>query len=65
MKQGDPAEATRNKSRLRRASPFADFELRVGRWRVFYRLDRQDVLVTLIGEKQGSSLMVAGEELEL
>jgi mRNA-degrading endonuclease RelE of RelBE toxin-antitoxin system len=61
----DPAQTTRNKFRLRRASPFADYELRVEQWRVFYRLDGERVLVTLIGEKRGDALIVEGEELKL
>jgi mRNA-degrading endonuclease RelE of RelBE toxin-antitoxin system len=61
----DPAQETRNKFRLRRISPFADYELRSGPWRVFYRLDGEHVLVTLIGEKRGAALVVEGEELKL
>jgi mRNA-degrading endonuclease RelE of RelBE toxin-antitoxin system len=63
--EGDPEETTRNKFRLRRVSPHADYELREGQWRVFYRIDRKGVIVTLIGEKRGASLFVEGEELEL
>jgi mRNA-degrading endonuclease RelE of RelBE toxin-antitoxin system len=61
----DPGQATRNKFRLRRISPFADYELRAGSWRVFYRLDGEQVLVTLIGEKRDAALVVDGEELKL
>jgi len=50
---------------LRRISPFADYELRAGAWRVFYRLDGERVLVTLIGEKRGAAVVVEGEELKL
>ena len=63
--QADPAEATRNKFRLRRASAHADFELRASEWRVFYRLAGSGAIVTLIGEKRGASLYVEGEELKL
>jgi mRNA-degrading endonuclease RelE of RelBE toxin-antitoxin system len=63
--EADPGQATRNKFRLRRISPFADYELRAGSWRVFYRLDGEQVLVTLIGEKRGAALVVDGEELKL
>jgi mRNA-degrading endonuclease RelE of RelBE toxin-antitoxin system len=63
--ESDPAQATRNKFRLRRASPFADYELRADPWRVFYRYDGKAVLVTLIGEKRGDVLVVEGEELKL
>jgi mRNA-degrading endonuclease RelE of RelBE toxin-antitoxin system len=63
--EGDPKETTRNKFRLRRTSPHADYELRVGPWRVFYRVEREGVIVTLIGEKRGASLFVENEELPL
>ncbi len=61
--ESNPEEATRNKFRLRRPSPHADYELRAGDWRIFYRADA--VLVTLIGEKRGASVFVEGEELKL
>ncbi len=61
----DPAVTTRNKFRLRRASPQADYELRVGDWRVFYRIEPEEVVVTLLGEKRGNKLIVEGEELSL
>jgi mRNA-degrading endonuclease RelE of RelBE toxin-antitoxin system len=63
--ESDPCETTRNKFRLRRASPHADYELRAEPWRVFYRVDGENVLVTLIGEKRGAALIVEGEELRL
>jgi mRNA-degrading endonuclease RelE of RelBE toxin-antitoxin system len=65
LRDADPSQATRNKFRLRRASRFADFELRADPWRVFYRLDGKRVLVTLSGEKRDAVLVVEGEELKL
>ena len=65
LAETDPAEATRNRFRLRRASPFADYELGAGQWRIFYRFDGKAVLVTLIGEKRGAALVIEGEELKL
>ena len=65
LTRADPEGTTRNKFRLRRASAHADFELRAGEWRVFYRLVASGVIVTLIGEKRGASLFVEGEELKL
>lgn len=62
---GDPEDTTRNKFRLRRPSPHADYELRAEEWRVFYRVEDDAVVVTLIGEKRGASLFVEGEELKL
>lgn len=63
---GDPLAGTRNKFRLRRASAYADFELRVDDMRVFYRVTREGVvLITLIGRKLGSRLVVEGKEFQL
>jgi mRNA-degrading endonuclease RelE of RelBE toxin-antitoxin system len=61
----DPARATPNKFRLRRASTYADYELRVDDWRIFYRIEGDMVVVTLLGEKRGNRLIVEGEELNL
>ncbi len=63
--RGDPGEQTGNRFRLRRASPWADYELRAGSWRVFYRVEADAVLVTVLGEKRGHILVVEGEELSL
>jgi hypothetical protein len=65
LAEGNPEQTSRNKFRLRRASVHADYELRVEPWRVFYRVTRGEVLVTLIGEKRGEALIVEGEELLL
>jgi len=62
----DPREQTRNKFRLRRASEHADYELRVGDLRVFYRVaETKRVYITLIGAKRGNKVVVNGEEFEL
>jgi mRNA-degrading endonuclease RelE of RelBE toxin-antitoxin system len=63
--QEDPAREDRNRFRLRRASAFADFELRVQQWRVFYRVQESVVIVELIGRKEGNSLFVEGKEFIL
>ena len=34
--ESDATQETRNRFRLRRPSRFADYELRIGDWRVFY-----------------------------
>jgi mRNA-degrading endonuclease RelE of RelBE toxin-antitoxin system len=60
-----PTVTTTNKFRLRRASEHADYELRVRHWRVFYRVERDCVIVTLLGEKRGNALLVDREELVL
>ena len=61
----DPAVETRNRFRLRRLSPHADFELRVEPWRVFYRVQQELVIVELIGLKKGNALLIGGKEFEL
>ncbi len=60
-----PSEVTRNKSRLRRPSEHADYELRAGNWQIFYRVEPDRVIITLLGEKVGSRLIVEGEEIKL
>jgi mRNA-degrading endonuclease RelE of RelBE toxin-antitoxin system len=60
LQEDDAAQETRNRFRLRRPSEFADFELRVGDLRAFYRVLGDEVLVVLIGEKQGSRLIIEG-----
>ena len=63
--EAPPGTTTRNKFRLRRASPHADYELRAENWRIFYRLEGNCVVVTLLGEKRGNLLVVEGEEFSL
>ena len=64
--EADPDETTRNRFRLRRSSDFGDYELRLGDLRLFYRIEASgDVIVTVIGVKLGSKLVVEGEEFEL
>jgi mRNA-degrading endonuclease RelE of RelBE toxin-antitoxin system len=61
----DPTVEDRNRFRLRRVSPSADFELRVESWRVFYRVQGDLVIVELIGKKAGNVLLIGGKEFEL
>ena len=61
----DPTETTRNKFRLRRPSMHADFELRLTQWRVFYRVLEADVIIALVGKKEGNLLLIDGEEFLL
>ena len=65
LRENDPTEETRNKFRLRRASPHAEYELRLGDIRVYYRVRDEVVEVLLIGEKRGNRLMIGGKEFEL
>lgn len=63
--ENDPGAETRNKFRLRRESEAADFELRLGALRVFYRIEESMVFITVIGVKRGNALFVKGEEITL
>lgn len=60
------AEETRNR-KLLRENPVADWELRVGRFRVFYEVDagRRIVRILAVGVKEGSKLTIGGEEVTL
>lgn len=59
------AEQTRNRFRLRRASRFADFELRVRHLRIFYRVYQKEVRVALIGKNKGNTLVIEGRRFIL
>lgn len=61
----DPRLEDRNRFRLRRLSPHADFELRVESWRIFYRVQGNLVIVELIGRKKGNLLLIDGKEFKL
>ena len=61
-----PERESRNLKRLR-LNPLADWELRVGTFRVFYnvRADARVVIVRAVGTKIGGKLFVHGEEYNL
>jgi mRNA-degrading endonuclease RelE of RelBE toxin-antitoxin system len=67
--QADPRNETRNKFALDRSPDCADYELRIGRFRVFYRVAEEEesveVIVALIGRKDRNKLIVEGEVFEL
>lgn len=65
LAEQDPTEETRNRFRLRRISEYADYELRVEPWRVFYRVQEETVTVELIGLKKGNVLLIGGKEFKL
>ena len=65
LADADPRQPSRNKFRLRRASPFAEYGLRLDRWRIFYRVQDERVEVILIGEKRGDKLLIGGEDFML
>src|SRR5438128_11918948 len=61
-----PSVATRNRKRLR-PNRVSEWELRIGRFRVFYDVleDEQVVKIVAVGYKEGSRLFIRGEEFEL
>ncbi len=63
--ENDPGAETRNKFRLRRQSAVADYELRLGPLRVFYRIEEATVSITVVGVKRENALFVKGEEIQL
>jgi len=61
----DALAEARNRFRLRRPSNLAEFELRVGDLRVFYRVVGKQVQVVLIGKKRGNGVVIAGKRFVL
>jgi mRNA-degrading endonuclease RelE of RelBE toxin-antitoxin system len=61
-----PEVETRNRKRLR-PNPFAEWELRVARFRVFYTVDpaTPQVNIIAVGRKLRNKLFIRGEEFEL
>jgi mRNA-degrading endonuclease RelE of RelBE toxin-antitoxin system len=65
----DPGEETRHKFALRPPSEHADYELRIGDFRVLYNIEAGDgvvrLIIAIIGTKVRDRLIVEGEELIL
>ena len=61
-----PAEETRNRKRLR-PNQLAEWELRIGEFRVFYDVDTQanHVKIEAVGYKRGNRLLIHGKEYVL
>lgn len=61
-----PSGETRNRKKLRE-NPIAGWELRLGRFRVFYEVDDSVLCVTIvaIGHKIHNALFVRGREVEI
>ena len=61
-----PTVETRHR-KLLRENPLADWELRVGKFRVFYEVDANErrVRIVAIGHKEHNRLFIGGEEIEL
>jgi len=61
-----PVDETRNR-KLLRDNPLADWELRVGQYRVFYDVDVANCVVRIlaVGVKERNKLIIAEEEVVL
>jgi len=61
-----PVVPTKNRKPLR-TNPLAPWELRVGRFRVFYKADEASRIVTIlaVGHKEHNLLFLRGEEVKL
>jgi mRNA-degrading endonuclease RelE of RelBE toxin-antitoxin system len=62
----EPDRQTTNRKPLD-DNPIAPWELRIGIFRVFYDVNQDDQLVTVVavGEKSHNRLQIGGEEIEL
>jgi mRNA-degrading endonuclease RelE of RelBE toxin-antitoxin system len=62
----EPAIETRNRKKLR-PNEVAEYELRLGKFRVFYDVDERlkTVKIEAIGYKEGSRLFIHGKEYDL
>lgn len=57
----EPTKPTKAIKRLR-PNPFAEFELRAGDLRALYNVEKDEVIILIIGTKVGNKLIVEGEE---
>ena len=55
-----PATPTKAIKRLR-PNPLAEFELRAGDLRVLYNVEGDEVVILIVGRKEGNKLIVEGE----
>lgn len=62
----EPLVETKNRKRLR-DNPIAKWELRAGKFRVFYEVDESDqsVIIVSVGHKERNKLFIRGEEVEI
>lgn len=65
LREDDATVRTKNRFRLRRPSPHADYELRVEPLRAFYRVEGKVVRVVLIGRKRGDALLIDGKRFRI
>jgi mRNA-degrading endonuclease RelE of RelBE toxin-antitoxin system len=59
--QHQPTTPTKAIKRLR-PNPLAEFELRAGDLRVLYNVEGDEVVLLIVGRKDGNKLVVEGEE---
>ena len=64
--EGQPSTETRNRKKLR-DSPIATWELRIGKFRIFYEVNDATHLVTIaiVGHKEHNILYVRGKEVKI
>ena len=62
----EPSLETKNR-KLLRDNPISSWELRVGKYRVFYEVNevRQNVTVVAVGHKEHNVLLVRGKEVQI
>ena len=54
--------STSNAIKKLRPNSLAEFELRAGNLRVLYNVEGDQVIILVVGKKQGNKLLVAGKE---
>jgi mRNA-degrading endonuclease RelE of RelBE toxin-antitoxin system len=61
-----PSNETRNRKKLR-DSPVASWELRAGKFRIFYEVDEaaSQVTIVAVGHKEHQILYIKGKEVEI
>ncbi len=64
--EDQPSPETRNRKQLR-DNPIATWELRIGKFRIFYEVDDSTHLVTIVvvGHKEHNILYVRGKEVKI
>jgi mRNA-degrading endonuclease RelE of RelBE toxin-antitoxin system len=62
----EPLSLTRNRKKLR-PNELSEWELRVGNFRVFYDVDKEEQVISIrvLGQKTGSRLTINGKEFDL
>jgi mRNA-degrading endonuclease RelE of RelBE toxin-antitoxin system len=64
--EDQPSTETRNRKKLR-DNPIATWELRIGKFRIFYEVEhsRHLVAIVVVGHKEHNNLYVGGKEVKL